>query len=171
MAGFEGMSSPRRHAGGLGSMPSKLLLFIIILVVLSACRSQRQSTETIAMAQRRQQQLLYRDTLWSQLSLLLENLTMEWLTDSLTVPPKTCFRLKADKAEASLRQQAQTEVQVTEIQEDTIKVDRLRTEATEPFIQEPSSHPTWRWRLLALGSILITGTLLILYKKHYGRSR
>ena len=152
-------------------MPSKLLFFSIILVVLSACRSQRQSTETIAMAQRRQQQLLYRDTLWSQLSLHLENLTMEWLTDSLTVPPKTCFRLKADKAEASLQQQAKIEVQVTEQQEDTIKVDRLRTEATEPFIQEPSSHPTWRWRLLALGSILITGTLLILYKKHYGRSR
>ena len=152
-------------------MPSKLLLFIIILVVLSACRSQRQCTETIAMAQRRQQQLLYRDTLWSQLSLHLENLTMEWLTDSLTVPPKTCFRLKADKAEASLRQQAQTEVQVTEQQEDTIKVDRLRTEATEPFIQEHSPHPTLRWKLLALGSILITGTILILYKKHYGRSR
>ena len=152
-------------------MPSKLLFFIIILVFLSACRSQRQSTETIAMAQRQERQLHYYDTLWSQLSLHLENITMEWLTDSLTVPPKTCFRLKADKAEASLQQQAKIEVQVTEQQEDTIKVDRLRTEATEPFIQEHSPHPTWRWKLLALGSILITGTLLILYKKHYGRSR
>ena len=170
MPSFEGIavkgrSSWRRHVGGLGSMP--LVVMLLMLLTFTACHSHRQSTETLVIKQRQEQQLLYRDTLWSQLSIYLENLTLEWPTDSVVGKPQTFFRLKADKAEASFKQQSQSEVQVMEKEEDTIGVDRESRVVTEPSQRVRSGRQRWRWLLLILGVIIIAGA--IAYKKCFGR--
>ena len=162
----KGMSSQRRHVGGLGSMP--LVAMFLMLLTFTACRSHRQHAETFAMRQRKEQQLFYRDTLWSQLSFYLENLTLEWPTDSVIEKPQTFFRLKADKAEANFRQQTKSEVQVMEGWEDTIGVDRESRVVIEPSQKVRSVRQRWRWVLLLLGLALIAGA--IVYKKCFGRS-
>ena len=159
----KGMSSWRRHVRGLGSMP----LMVMFLFIFTGCRSHRQSTETLVIKQRQEQQLLYRDTLWSQLSIYLENLTLEWPTDSVIGKPQTFFRLKADKAEASFKQQSQSEMQVMEREKDTIGVDRESRVVTEPLQRVRSGRQRWRWMLLILGVIIIAGA--IAYKKCFGR--
>ena len=141
------------------SMLSKLVS-LLLLFLLTACHSHRQSTDTIPMAQRRQQQLHYRDTLWSQLSLHLEHLTLEWTTDSMVVPPKPHLRLKADKAEVSLRQQTKTELQVRERQEDTARVERENHEDTEPTPRERAGPYGWLWLLLVLGIAFVAGAIM-----------
>lgn len=159
MAGSEGLDAKDRSSlRGHAEMPLVALL-LILLFTLTACHSHRQSTETITMAQRRQQQLHYRDTLWSQLSLHLEHLTLEWTSDSMVVPAKTHLRLKADKAEVSMRQQTKTEVQVKEWQEDTTRVEKENHEDTEPTPRERARPYGWRWLLLALGLALVAGTM------------
>lgn len=161
----EGRSSQRGHMRGLESM--LLVAMLLFFLAFTACRSHRQHVETFAMKQRQEQQLLYRDTLWSQLSLYLENLTWEWPTDSVVGKPQTFFCLKADKAEANFRQQIQTEVQVRERWEDTIGVDRESRVVTEPSQRVRSGRQRWRWMLLILGVVIIAGS--IVYKKCFGR--
>lgn len=161
----EGRSSQRKHVRGLGSMP--LVAILLLFLTFTACRSHRQHVETFAMKQRQEQQLLYRDTLWSQLSLYLENLTWEWPTDSVVGKPQTFFRLKADKAEANFRQQSQSEMQVMEREEDSMRVDRQSRVVTEPSQRVRSGRQRWRWLLLILGFIFIAGA--IAYKKCFGR--
>ena len=159
----KGRSSQRRHVVGMGSM--HLVAMLLLFLIFTACRSHRQHVETFAMKQRQEQQLFYRDTLWSQLSLYLENLTWEWPTDNVVGKPQTFFRLKADKAEANFRQQSQSEIQVMEREEDTIGVDRESRVVTEPSQQVRSVRQ--RWMLLLLGLALIAGA--IVYKKCFGR--
>ena len=161
----EGRSSQRGHVRGLGSMP--LVAMLLLFLTFTACRSHRQHAETFAMKQRQEQQLLYRDTLWSQFSLYLENLTWEWPTDSVVGKPQTFFRLKADKAEANFRQQSQSEMQVLEREEDSMRVDRQSRVVNEPSQQVRSVRQRWRWMLLLLGLALIAG--VIVYKKCFGR--
>lgn len=161
----EDRSSQRRHVGGMGSM--HLVAMLLMLLIFTACRSHRQHAETFAMRQRQEQQLFYRDTLWSQLSLYLENLILEWPTDSVVGKPQTFFRLKADKAEANFRQQSQSEIQVMEKEEDTIGVDRESRVVTEPSQRVRSGRQRWRWVLLILGVVFIAGA--IVYKKCFGR--
>jgi hypothetical protein len=139
----------------------------MFLFIFTGCRSHRQSTETLAIKQRHEQRLLYRDTLWSQLSIYLENLTLEWPTDSVVGKPQTFFRLKADKAEASFKQQSQSEMQVMEREEDSMRVDRQSRVVNEPSQQVQSVRQRWRWMLLILGLIFIAGA--IVYKKCFGR--
>lgn len=160
----EDRSSQRRHVGGMGSM--HLVAMLLMLLIFTACRSHRQSTETLVIKQRQEQQLLYRDTLWSQLNLHLENLTWEWPTDSVVGKPQTFFRLKADKAEANFRQQAQSEMQVMERKEDSMRVDRQSRVVNEPLQRVRSVRQRWRWMLLILGLIFIAGA--IVYKKCFG---
>ena len=161
----EDRSSQRGHVRGLGSMP--LVAMLLLFLTFTACRSHRQHVETFAMKQRQEQQLLYRDTLWSQFSLYLENLTWEWPTDSVVGKPQTFFRLKADKAEANFRQQSQSEMQVLEREEDSMRVDRQSRVVNEPSQQVRTGRQRWRWMLLLLGLALIAGA--IVYKKCFGR--
>ena len=160
----KGRSSQRRHVGSLGSMPIVAML-LMLLLPLTACRSHRQSTETLAIKQRHERRLLYRDTLWSQLNLHLENLTLEWPTDSVVGKPQTFFRLKADKAEAIFRQQS--EMRVMEMEEDSMRVDGQSRVVSEPSLQVRSGRQRWRWVLLILGVVIIAGA--IVYKKCFGR--
>lgn len=161
----EGRSSQREHVRGLESM--LLVAMLLLFLSFTACRSHRQHAEIFAMKQRQEQQIFYRDTLWSQLSLYLENLTLEWPTDSVVGKPQTFFRLKADKAEASFKQQSQSEMQVMERKEDTIGVDRESRVVNEPSQQVRTGRQRWRWMLLLLGLIFIAGA--IVYKKCFGR--
>lgn len=161
----EGRSSQRGHVRGLESM--LLVAMLLLFLSFTACRSHRQHAEIFAMKQRQEQQIFYRDTLWSQLSLYLENLTWEWPTDSVVGKPQTFFRLKADKAEASFKQQSQSEMQVMEKEEDTIGVDRESRVVNEPLQQVQSGWQRWRWVLLILGVVIIAGA--IVYKKCFGR--
>ena len=165
MPNREGMSSQRRHVNGLGSMP--LVAMLLMLLTFTACRSHRQYVEALAIKQRQEQQLLYHDTLWSQLSLHLENFTLEWPTDSVVGKPQNFFCLKADKAEANFRQQAKSEVQVMKREEDTIGVDRESKVVTEPSQQVRSVRQKWRWMLWLVGVVIIAGA--IVYKKCFGR--
>ena len=144
-----------------------LVAVLLMLLIFTACRSHRQHAETFAMRQRQEQQLFYRDTLWSQLSLYLENLTWEWPTDSVVGKPQTFFCLKADKAEANFIQQTKSEVQVMERKEDTIGFDRESRVVTEPSQRVRSGRQRWRWVLLILGVVIIAGA--IVYKKCFGR--
>lgn len=159
----KGRSSQRRHVGGMGSMH----LVAMLILIFTACRSHRQHVETFAMKQQQEQQLFYRDTLWSQLSIYLENLTWEWPTDSVVGKPQTFFRLKADKAEANFRQQSQSEMQVMEREEDSMRIDGQSRVVTEPSLQVRSGRQRWRWVLLILGVVIIAGA--IVYKKCFGR--
>lgn len=161
----EGRSSQRGHMRGLESM--LLVAMLLFFLAFTACRSHRQHVETFAMKQRQEQQLLYRDTLWSQLSLYLENLTWEWPTDSVVGKPQTFFRLKADKVEANFRQQSQSEMQVMKREEDSMRVDRQSRVVNEPSLQVRSGRQRWRWVLLILGVVIIAGA--IVYKKCFGR--
>ena len=170
MRSFEGIavkgrSSRRKHVGGIGSM--HLVAMLLMLLIFTACRSHRQHVETLAMKQRQEQQIFYRDTLWSQLSLYLENLTWEWPTDSVVGKPQTFFRLKADKAEVNFRQQSQSEIQVMERKEDTIGVNRESRVVNELSQQVRTGRQRWRWMLLLLGLVFIVGA--IVYKKCFGR--
>ena len=144
-----------------------IVAMLLMLLTFTACHSHRQSTETLAIKQRHEQRLLYRDTLWSQLNLYLENLTWEWPTDSVVGKPQTFFRLKADKAEANFRQQSQSEMQVMEREEDSMRVDRQSRVVNEPSQQVRTGRQRWRWMLLILGLIFIAGA--IVYKKCFGR--
>ena len=162
----KGMSSQRRHVGDMESMPLVPMLLMLIML-FTACRSHRQHAETFAMRQRQEQQLHYCDTLWSQFSLYLENLTWEWPTDSVVGKPQTFFRLKADKAEANFRQQSQSEMQVMERKEDSMRVDRQSRVVNEPSQQVRTGRQRWRWVLLILGVVIIAGA--IVYKKCFGR--
>lgn len=92
---------------------------------------------------------------------------MEWPTDSVVGKPKNFFRLKADKAEANFRQQAQSEMQVMEREEDSMRVDRQSRVVTEPSQQMRLVRQKWRWMLWLLGVVIIAGA--IVYKKCFGR--
>lgn len=162
----EDMSSQRRHVRGLESMPL-VAMFLMLLLPLTACRSHRQHVETFAMKQRKEQRLHYRDTIWSQLCFHLENLTLEWPTDSVVGKPQSFFRLKADRAEASFRKQSQSEMQVMEREEDSMRVDRQSRVVTEPSQQMRLVRQKWRWMLWLLGVVIIAGA--IVYKKCFGR--
>ena len=161
----KGRSSQRRHVRGMGSM--HLVAMLLMLLIFTACQSHRQHVETLAVRQRQEQQLFYRDTLWSQLRLYLENLTWEWPTDSVVGKPQTFFRLKADKAEANFRQQSQSEIQVMERKEDSMRVDGQSRVVSEPSQQVRTGRQRWRWVLLILGVVIIAGA--IVYKKCFGR--
>ena len=126
MAGSEGLdakgrSSLRGHVGSLGSMPFVAML-LILLFTLTACHSHRQSTETITMLQQRQQQLHYRDTLWQQLSLQLDGLTIEWPPDVDNMSRNKGVRLTAEHGVVHLQSQKKTEMQTLVACTDTVSM-------------------------------------------------
>ena len=164
MAVFEGMSFQRRHAGSLESMPSKMLFFIFILVVLSACRSLRQSTETLTLLQRRQQQLHYRDTLWQQLSLQLDGLTLEWPPEADNVPCSKGVRLTARQGVMHLESQKKTERQTLVACTDTVSVaNHSEQAATVVSARDGESR---KGKYLVVGVVIgLLGMVLLVYWK------
>ena len=166
--GFEdidakGRFSLRRHAGSLGLMPFVALL-LILLFTLTACHSHRQSTETITMLQRRQQQLHYRDTLWQQLSLQLDGLTIEWPPDVDNRPRNKGVRLTAEHGVVHLQSQKKTEMQALVACTDTVSMAN-HSEQSAIFVSTRDGEGR-KGKYLAVGVVIgLLGMVLLVYWK------
>lgn len=68
-------------------------MMMIILVLVSACHGKRKAVETISMSQHQRQEVLYHDTLWQQLRISLDGITMEWRVDSSMGKQGTLMRM------------------------------------------------------------------------------
>ena len=141
-----------------------MLFFIFILVVLSACRSLRQSTETLTLLQRRQQQLHYRDTLWQQLSLQLDGLTLEWPPEADNVPCSKGVRLTARQGVMHLESQKKTERQTLVACTDTVSVaNHSEQAATVVSARDGESR---KGKYLVVGVVIgLLGMVLLVYWK------
>lgn len=168
MVGFEdidakGMSSQRGHAGSLGSMPLVAML-LILLFTLTACHSHRQSTESLILLQRRQQQLHYRDTLWQQLSLQLDGLTLEWPPEADNGPRYRGMRLTAKQGVIHLESQKKTERQALVACTDTVSMaNHSEQAATVVSARDGESR---KGKYLVVGLVIgLLGMVLLVYWK------
>ena len=159
----KGMSSLRGHAGSLGSMPLVALL-LILLFTLTACHSHRQSTETLTLLQRRQQQLHCRDTLWQQLSLQLDGLTLEWPPEADNVPCCKGMRLTAQQGVMHLESQKKTERQTLVACTDTVsKANHSEQTAIVVSARDGESR---KGKYLVVGLVIgLLGMVLLVYWK------
>ena len=169
MVGFEdidakGMSSQRGHAGSLGSMPLVAML-LILLFTLTACHSHRQSTESLTLLQRRQSQLSYCDTVWQQLSLQLDGLTLEWPERPENPSFIEGVRLTAAHGTMHLQDQKKTELQTFEACRDTVRLAHLSEQSTAmPSTQERKGRKGGCWVVgLVLG--LLGMVFFIIWKR------
>ena len=168
MVGFEdidakGMSSLRRYAGSLGSMPLVAML-LILLFTLTACHSHRQSTESLTLLQRRQQQLHYRDTLWQQLSLQLDGLTLEWPPEADNVPCCKGMRLTARQGVMHLESQKKTERQTLVACTDTVSMAN-HSEQTAIVVSARDGESR-KGKYLVVGLVIgLLGMVLLVYWK------
>ena len=129
-------------------------------MVFSACRSTRQQSERIHMAQRQQQQLLCYDTLWQILNLKLDNLVVEWENDTARQQVKS-VRLTASKAEAGLQHHAVALVEVTTSSEDTLTWEGKETTLYSTAAPEEKRR---KWWLLLVGAVVGLGIgYLVMY--------
>ena len=157
------MSSLRGHAGNLGSMPLVAIL-LILLFTLSACHSHRQSTESLTLLQRRQQQLHYRDTLWQQLSLQLDGLTIEWLPEADNVPRSKGMRLTAKQGVMHLESQKKTERQALVACTDTVSMANHSEQAA--IVVSTRDGESRKGKYLAVGLVIgLLGIVLLVYWK------
>ena len=168
MVGFEdidakGMSSLRGHAGSLGSMPLVAIL-LILLFTLTACHSHRQSTESLTLLQRRQQQLHYRDTLWQQLSLQLDGLTIEWPPDVENMPRNKGVRLTAEHGVVHLQSQKKTEMQTLVACTDTVSMAN-HSEQSASFVSTRDGEERKGKYLVATLVLGLLGMVLFVYWK------
>ena len=168
MVGFEdidakGMSSLRGHAGCLGSMPLVAML-LILLFKLTACHSHRQSTESLTMLQRRQQQLHYRDTLWQQLTLQLDGLTIEWPPEADNVPRSQGMRLTAKQGVMHLESQKKTEMQTLVACTDTVSMANHSEQSA--IVVSARDGESRKGKYLVVGVVIgLLGMVLLVYWK------
>jgi len=159
----KGRSSLRGHAGSLGLMPFVAML-LILLFTLTACHSHRQSTETITMLQRRQQQLHYRDTLWQQLSLQLDGLTIEWPPDVDNRSHNKGVRLTAEHGVVHLQSQKKTEMQTLVACTDTVSMANHSEQ--EAIVVSARDGKSRKGKYLAVGVVIgLLGMVLLVYWK------
>ena len=168
MVGFEdidakGMSSLRGHKGSLGSMPLVAIL-LILLFTLTACHSHRQSTESLTLLQRRQQQLHYRDTLWQQLSLQLDGLTLEWPPEADNVPRPKGMRLTAKHGVMHLESQKKTERQTLVACTDTVNIANHSEQSA--IVVSARDGESRKGKYLVVGLVIgLLGMVLLVYWK------
>lgn len=147
----------------MGSMPS-LAKLLLVLFLLTACQSHRQSTETITMLQRRQQQLLYRDTLWQQLSLQLDGLTLEWPPEADNVPCCKGMRLTAQQGVMHLESQKKTERRTLVARTDTVCIAN-HSEQTATVVSARDGESR-KGKFLVVGLFIgLLGMVLLVYWK------
>lgn len=160
---FEGMSSLRGPLGGMGSMPSKAVSFLLLLVFLSACHGKRKAIETISMSQHQRQEVWYHDTLWQQLNLCLDGITMEWQVDSAMGKQGTLMRIQAEHAELGTQRQSHTELKVETQHADTVATHRKVVE-TNP--RESASAGAWRvWGIVVILLLVIAVVAYLWWRK------
>ena len=152
METFEGMPSLRWQKGGQESTLSKVVGFLLLLSVISACRSTRQHSELIHTAKRQQQQVQWYDTLWQVLSVKLEDLAMEWETDTTHKQAKS-VRLTSSKAEIGLQHHSVTLAEVTNSCNDTLVWEREETTLHSVASSEGKRRSYW-WVFLLVGAVV-----------------
>ena len=138
---------------------------LLFLLLFTACRSHRQSTETLVVAQRQQCQLAVSDTLWQQLTVCFEDLVVEWLPDSSStgIGPKTVVRLTATKAEVG-GEQREARTVVAAIQHfDTLSQHQVMESATGIVTLDPigGARHRWWWLWLLLIALLAIGVVIV----------
>lgn len=144
---FEGMSSLRRPVGGLGAVPSILLL----LLLLSSCHGKRKALETINLSQRYGQQVQYHDTVWQALRLSLDGLTVEWQSDSLG-GKGILVRAQAEHAELGTQRQTHTELHAEVQRRDTLATRQETLAPAPPSAATRRAGYTWLLLLLLLAA-------------------
>ena len=155
---FEGMSSLRRPVGGLEmrsirrsqSVPSKSMVFLLLLVFLSSCHGKRKALETITLSQRYGQQVQYHDTMWQALRLSLDGLTVEWQVDSVE---GTLVRAQAERAELGTQRQMHTELHAEVQRRDTLASRQETVAPTPPSGATRSAGYAWLFLLLLVAAI------------------
>ena len=173
----KGMSSLRGHVGGLGSMPLvAMLLLLMLLFPLTACRSHRQRVETLTVAQRQERQLTLSDTLWQQLSICFDDLVVEWLVDSLPVEgsPPPIVRLKAARAEVSHEERSSATLAARVQHSDTVSQQQEEASVAGMVAVESQAcrgavtprQRLWIWLLPWLVLFVCAGFFLL--KKRFG---
>lgn len=115
-------------------------VMIIILVLVSACHGKRKAVETISMSQHQRQEILYHDTLWQQLRISLDGITMEWRVDSSMGKQGTLMRIQAEHAELGAQSQAHTELKAEAHHTDTMVAHQ---ETIETKSRESASVEAW----------------------------
>ena len=151
-------------------------MLLLLLLVLTACRSHRQHVETLAVTQRQERQLTLSDTLWQLHSLRFDNLIVEWLADSLPTErgPSPTVRLRATHAEVSREQQSATTLAALVQHSDTLSQRQEEASLTGMAAVESQAcqgdgtprQRLWLWLLPWLLLFLCTGFFLL--KKRFG---
>ena len=116
-------------------------VMMIILVLVSACHGKRKAIETISMSQHQRQEVLYHDTLWQQLRISLDGMTMEWRVDSTMGKQGPLMRLQAEHVELGAQTQAHTELKAEVHHDDTLATHQ---ETVETQLGESASAKAWR---------------------------
>ena len=151
-------------------------MLLLLLLVLTACRSHRQHVETLAVAQRQERQLTLSDTLWQQLSIRFDDLVVEWLADSLPVEggPSLTVRFKASHAKVSREERSATTLAALVQHSDTVSQRQEEASLTGMAAVESQAcqgdgtprQRLWLWLLPWLLLFLCTGFFLL--KKRFG---
>jgi hypothetical protein len=125
-------------------MPSKAVSFLLLLVLLfqSACHGKRKAVETISMSHHQRQEVLYHDTLWQQLNISLDGITMEWRVDSSMGKQGTLMRIQAEHAELGTQRQSHTELKVEAHHADTVAT-HLKVVETNPRESVAGAWKVW----------------------------
>ena len=159
---FKGIDPKRPACHCWDDMPSTMLVLIIILVLVSACHGKRKAVETISMSQRLRQQVLYHDTLWQQLNICLDGITMEWRVDSTMGKQGTLMRIQAEHAELGTQCQSYTELKVEAHHVDTVST-HLKVVETNP---RESTAGAWKvWGIVVLLLLVMAVVAYLWWRK------
>jgi hypothetical protein len=144
-------------------MLSRVLVLIIILVLVSACHGKRKAIETITMSQHLRQEVLYHDTLWQQLNISLDGITMEWRVDSFMEKQGTLMRIQAEHAELGTHRQSQAELKLEMQHVDTVST---HLEVIETTPRESTFAGAWRvWGIVVMLLLVTTVVAYLWWRK------
>lgn len=144
---FEGIDPKPPTSRRWDDMPSKLLLLLVLLFLLSACHGKRKALETLNLSQRYGQQVQYHDTMWQALRLSLDGLTVEWQVDSVG---GTLVRAQAERAELGTQRQMHTELHAEVQRRDTLATRQETVAPAPPSGATRSAGYAWLFLLLLL---------------------
>lgn len=143
-------------------MPSKAVSFLLLLVLLSACHGKRKAVETISMSHHQRQEVLYHDTLWQQLNISLDGITMEWRVDSAMGKQGSLMRIQAEHAELGTQRQSHVELKVEAHHADTVST-HLKVVETNP---RESAAGAWKvWGIVVILLLVIAVVAYLWWRK------
>lgn len=160
---FEGMSSLRGHVGSLGSMPSKFIGLLSLMLLITACHSHRQTVETIALSQRHQQQSVQlNDTMWQSLHGRIGRIVYHKMTDKGDIDT-TQRVLSIIDVEFTLDKHTKREAKILSNQEDTVVFNRFEvTKNTAKTKNSESAKKSNGFLIGLLFSLAVIGIMFII---------